>query len=515
MPHRAQARCCSGPAPAAASRREFLAGQALGIGGVALAYLLGEEKLLAAVPPKPHDRAPNDLRPRAPQFPAQAKAMISLFMHGGPSHVDLLDPKPELSRLDGQTYDGEVNFSFTNVASRKLLASPFKFEKRGQSGLEISELLPHLAEMADDICVVRSMHTGHNGHEVSIRYFHGGIPGVTGRPTVGAWMVYGLGSESQELPAYVVLSDPSGPPVDAAVNWTGGFMPPLFQGTLLRAAEPRIANLDPPERLRGLPQQQNLQLLESLNRQHLAAHGIESELEARIACYELAAKMQSSAKEALDLAQETEATQKLYGLDDPVTKEYGTRCLIARRLVERGVRFVQLFLDGQPWDTHSDLKANLPPICRRTDKPSAALVQDLKDRGLLDTTVVHWGGEIGRLPLTQSDGTQIPGRDHNGQGFSMWLAGGGFRGGMTYGATDEIGHRAAENIVTPNDYQATLLHQFGIDHQKLVFQHNGMTKTLTDGRPARVIGEIINAGSVRRPGVPARPSITTLTGIAS
>ena len=244
------------------------------------------------------------------------------------------------------------------------------------------------------------------------------------------------------------------------------------------------------------PQQQNLALLEALNRRHQQAHPGEAELEARIASYELAAKMQSAAKEALDLGQETEATQKLYGLDDPVTREYGTRCLIARRLVERGVRFVQLFLDGQPWDTHQDIAGGLVPICRRTDRPAAALVQDLKARGLLDTTVVHWGGEIGRLPLTQNDGDQKPGRDHNGQGFTMWLAGGGFRGGMTYGATDEIGHRAAENIVTPNDFQATLLHQFGLDHEKLVFQHNGRAQTLTDGRPARVIKEIINTPGV-------------------
>jgi hypothetical protein len=477
------------------SRREFLAHQAMGIGGVALAWLLAEQNQSLAAPAKPHDPPALDLRPKTPHFPPQAKAMISLFMHGGPSHVDLLDPKPELTRLHNTDYDRPVDFSGVNTASRKLLASPWKFAPHGASGTEVSELLPYTAGIVDDICVVRSMHTGHNGHEVSIRYFHGGIPGVVGRPTLGSWMIYGLGNESQELPAYVVLSDPSGVPVDGASNWSGGFMPPLFQGTLLRSAEPRIVNLDPPARLRGLPQQQNLALLETLNRRHLDAHPREADLEARIASYELAARMQTAAKEALDIGGETAATQKLYGLDDPLTREYGTRCLIARRLVERGVRFVQLFLGGQPWDMHRSIKTELPPVCRQIDQPSAALVTDLKARGLLDTTVVHWGGEIGRLPLTQCEG-DAPGRDHNGQGFSMWLAGGGFRGGMTYGATDEIGHRAAENIVTPNDYQATLLRQFGLDHQKLVFDYNSRPQSLTDGRPARVISEIIQTPGV-------------------
>jgi hypothetical protein len=482
------------------SRRQFLASQALGIGGVALAWLLADENHALAAPAKPHSPPVLDLRPKPPHFPPQAKAMISLFMHGGPSHVDLLDHKPELARHDGQTYDGEVNFSFVDRASRKLMASPFKFTPHGASGTEVSELLPHIAGIVDDLCVVRSMHTGHNGHEVSIRYFHGGIPGVVGRPTLGSWMIYGLGNESQELPAYVVLSDPGGVPVDGASNWSCGFMPPVFQGTLLRSTEPRIVNLDPPARLRGLPQQQNLALLAALNRRHQAAHPREADLEARIASYELAARMQSAAKEALDISAETAATQKLYGLDDLLTREYGTRCLIARRLVERGVRFVQLFLGDQPWDTHHAIRTSLAPICRRTDQPSAALVIDLKSRGLLDTTVVHWGGEIGRLPLTQNEGPETDasraGRDHNGQGFSMWLAGGGFRGGMTYGATDEIGHRAAENIVTPNDYQATLLHQFGLDHQKLAFDYNGRNQSLTDGRPARVISEIIQTPGV-------------------
>ncbi len=253
---------------------------------------------------------------------------------------------------------------------------------------------PNTAEIVDDICLIRSMHTGANGHEVSIRYFHGGIPGVLGRPTLGSWLVYALGCESQNLPAYMVLTDPGGLPVDGVTNWSNGFMPALFQGTVLRPKEPRILNLDAPPHLKGSIQRQNLDLVQSLNRRHLDAHPGEPELEARIASYELAAKMQTAASEALDINQETDATHKMYGLDDPETREYGTRCLLARRLVERGVRFVQLFHNGQPWDNHSNLVPGLKSICKKTDKPAAALVKDLKQRGLLDTTIVHWGGEI-------------------------------------------------------------------------------------------------------------------------
>jgi hypothetical protein len=476
-----------------ATRRQFLQRNALGIGGIALTWMLQQERLLAAPPSKPVDIKFSDLKPRAPQFKPQATAMISLFMHGGPSHMDLLDPKPELTKRNGQDYQGEVVYSFTNRASKKLLASPWKFTKQGECGTEVSQLLPHLARVIDDICVIRSMHTGINGHEPCIRHFQGGIPGVPGRPSIGSWMVYGLGSDTQELPSYIVLSDPAGLPVDGPNNWGSGFLPPLFQGTVLRAQEPRIVNLDPPAHLKGTLQQQNLALLDELNRQHLALHPGEEDLEARIANYELAAKMQSAAKDALDLSQETRATQRLYGLDQPHTREYGTRCLIARRLVERGVRFVQLFLHFQPWDHHSNLFTGLPGMCQSTDQPSAALVADLKSRGLLDSTIVHWGGEIGRLPVSEGNLDSQDGRDHNGQGFSMWLAGGGFRGGMTFGQTDEFGHKAVESVVTPNDYQATVLHQFGIDYRKLVYQHAGREQSLVDGRPARVVREIINS----------------------
>jgi uncharacterized protein (DUF1501 family) len=269
-------------------------------------------------------------------------------------------------------------------------------------------------------------------------------------------------------------------------------MPPLFQGTVVRAKEPRILNLDPPPHLRGALQQSNLSFLAGLNQEHLELHPGEADLEARIASYELAARMQTAAREALDLTGESEVTKRLYGLDEEVTREYGTRCLIARRLVERGVRFVQIFVNGQIWDNHSDIKNGLAGCCAKTDKPSAALVTDLKERGLLETTLVHWGGEIGRLPVTENHGApDKAGRDHNGQGFSSWLAGGGIKGGTVYGATDEFGHKAAVNPVSPNDYHATLLHLFGLDHTKLVYHYNAIEQRLTDNKSARVVNEII------------------------
>ena len=473
------------------SRRQFLATSAFGIGSFALAQLLHKDRLLAETSNKPRENLPLNLQSRQPHFAPKATAMISLFMHGGPSHVDLFDPKPELTKHSGSDYTGDVVFSFVNRASKKLFGTPFQFAKHGQCGTEVSELLPEIAKIVDDIAVVRSMHTGHNGHEVSIRYFHGGIAGVTGRPTMGSWIVYALGSESQNLPAYMVLADPGGHPVDGTLNWSNGFMPPLYQGTVLRPQEPRIFNLDPPTRLKGTLQSQNLAFLDALNRRHLEQHPGEAELEARIASYELAAAMQTAAREALDLSQEPEHIHKMYGLDQDATRSYGERCLIARRLVERGVRFVQLFLGGQPWDNHTSIRKTLPEICQRTDKPSAALVKDLKQRGLLDSTIVHWGGEIGRLPVCEGELNDAAGRDHNGQGFTIWLAGGGFKPGMTYGETDEVGHKAAVNVVTPNDYQATILNQLGLDHNKLAYLNNGRELKLTDNRPARVVQELL------------------------
>ena len=474
------------------TRREFLASNAMGVGSMALAWLLQQEQLLATPASIPRGPVSFDLKPKAPPAAPKATAMISLFMHGGPSHVDLTDPKPELSKRDGTDYSGDVGFSFVNRATKKLFGSPFKFKPRGQCGTELSELLPHTAEIVDDICLIRSMHTGYNGHEVSIRYWHGGIPSVLGRPTLGSWLTYGLGSETQDLPAYMVLTDPGGHPVDGVHNWTNGWMPPLFQGTVLRPKEPRIFNLQPPPHLRGELQQQNLAFLSQLNREHQKRLPGENDLEARIASYELAARMQTAAAEALDISQESPATLQLYGIDRKESKEYGTRCLIARRLIERGVRFVQLFLNGQPWDNHSNIRNSLKSTCLRTDQPAAALVKDLKQRGLLDTTLVHWGGEIGRLPVTENHGKpENAGRDHNGQGFSCWLAGGGIKAGMTFGETDEFGHRAVVDRLTPNDIQATILHLFGLNHEQLAFRYNNRDQHLTNQRECRVVREIL------------------------
>ncbi|MEZ6064076.1 MAG: DUF1501 domain-containing protein, partial [Planctomycetaceae bacterium] len=438
------------------SRRAFLQNHAMGFGSVALAWMLQQESA-SAVPPVVKQKPVTDLKLRTPRVESQARAMISLFQHGGPAHMDLTDPKPQLTKYDGTEYSEDIQFSFVNQASKKLFGSPFRFRKHGQCGTELSELLPHTAGIVDDICLIRSMHTGANGHEVSIRYFHGGVPAILGRPHFASWLLYALGSETQDLPAYMVLTDPGGHPVDGVNNWSNGFMPPLFQGTVLRPKEPRILNLAAPAHLQGTLQRQNLDLLRKLNARHLQQAGGDGDLEARIASYELAARMQTAATDALDISQETQATQKLYGIDQDATREYGTRCLIARRLVERGVRFVQLFLGGQPWDNHGNIQTALPAVCKRVDQPAAGLVTDLKQRGLLDSTIVHWGGEIGRLPVTQTLESGAAGRDHNGQGFSIWLAGGGIKGGMTYGNTDEFGHRAVENVVTPNDYQATLM----------------------------------------------------------
>ena len=472
------------------TRRGFLKENAMGIGMVALATMLSDEKAFGFEKEKLNP-ASFDMKPKQSLIQPRAKAMISLFQHGGPSHMDLFDPKPELTRLDGKTYEGDIKFSFIKRATKKLRGTNWKFKKHGECGTEISELLPELASIVDDVCLVRSMSTGANGHEVSIRYMNAGIAGVTGRPSLGSWITYALGSEAQNLPAYMVLTDPGGHPVDSTHNWSNGWMPSLFQGTVLRPKEPRILNLDAPQHLRGDLQQHNLSFLDRLNRQHAAKHPGEFDLEARIASFELAARMQDAAREALDISKETQATLKLYGIDRKETKEYGTRCLLARRLVERGVRFVQLFHAGQPWDNHKDLKKTLPSVCAKTDQPSAALVKDLKQRGMLDEVLVHWGGEIGRLPVTEGDPVK-GGRDHNGQGFSTWLAGGGVKGGTTYGNTDDIGHKAVDKIVTPNDYQATVLHLFGIDHNDLVFQQNGREQKLVVHNNARVLKEIVS-----------------------
>lgn len=475
------------------SRRELLHSTTMGMGSLALAWMLQQDPLRAE-PLKPSlERPKYDLKPKPPAHPPRAKAMISMFMQGGPSHVDLLDPKPKLNELDGQKFPGDIKYDNAAQASSKVLGCPWKFAKYGQAGTDVSELLPALSQIVDDITVIRSMHTGVNNHGQSIDALNTG-KAISNRPSLGSWMTYGLGTESQNLPAFVVLTDPDGLPVLGVQNWSNGWLPSLYQGTVVRPREPRILNLDPPSMVKGAPQERYLSFLSNLNKEHLKKHPGELDLEARIASYELAARMQSAAKEAMDLSQETEATQKLYGIDEPASKEYGERCLIARRLIERGVRFVQIYTRYQLWDHHGSIRTALPAACKKTDKPAAGLVTDLKARGLLDSTLVHWGGEMGRLPVIQNDaGPDKVGRDHNTYGFTSWLAGGGVKGGMVYGETDEFGHHAVKDIVTHSDYHATLFHLFGLDPNKLTFLRNQQEMSLIDKQPCRIVHDILKA----------------------
>ena len=413
--------------------------------------------------------------------------MISMFMQGGPSQIDLLDPKPILNKLHMQKFPGKIKYDNAAQASSRVFGSPWKFEKYGEHGTDVSELLPHFATIVDDALVIRSMHTGVNNHGQSIHAMNGGRP-QQGRPALGSWLTYGLGCESESLPAYVAMTDPGGLPVEGVLNWSNGWLPSLFQGTVIRPIAPRILNLQPPPHLDGEVQANYLRLLESLNRRHAELRKGEHELQARIANFELAEKMQFSAEEATDLSRESKATREMYGLDQEETREFGERCLIARRLIERGVRFVQIFTKNQYWDHHGGIVKSLPASCRKIDQPAAALVRDLKQRGLLDTTVVHWGGEMGRLPVIQNEANI--GRDHNTYGFSMWVAGGGFRTG-THGSTDEFGHHAVEDVVNHFDYHATLLRLFGLDSEQLTYEQNGRTQSLIDGQPAKVVEGLV------------------------
>ena len=495
------------------SRRHFLAASTQGIGSLALAWLLNQERL-SAEPERPELEKPTfDLKSKPPHHEPRANAMISLWMQGGPSQIDLFDPKPELTKLDGKKFPGGFTYNNMMMAGNPttdvVLACPWKFQRRGQSGMELSELLPHIGEIADEITLVRSMHTPVNNHGPSIRALQcGDTMGTSSdRASLGSWVAFALGSESQDLPAFVALTDtPNTPgvtqtpaefPVGGAENWSNGFLPSVFQGTVVRYQEPRIANLTPFAHLRGAPQSSALELLERMNRRHLEQRPGSDDLAARIASFQLAARMQLAAAEALDLSQETEETRRMYGLDDPLLSVFAGNCLLARRLIERGVRFVQVYTRSQFWDQHVRIIPELPVACRRTDQPSAALVKDLKQRGLLDTTIVHWGGEMGRTPVIQGHfaARDRLGRDHNTQGFSMWLAGGGFKRGYIHGATDEFGHKATVDPVSHSDYHATLLHLFGLDSERLVYQSGGRDEHLDDGRqPGRVVRELLEKG---------------------
>jgi hypothetical protein len=405
-------------------------------------------------------------------------------MHGGPSHVDLLDPKPMLDRYDGQTPPPEV--ADDERLTGNLLKSPYRFRRHGQSGLEFSEVLPHIGRHADRIAVVRSMFTEHRNHEQALWMMHTGMI-VAGRPAIGAWVAYGLGSENQNLPAYVVLPDPRGLPVDGIRNWSSGWMPPVYQGMQFRSEGMPVLNLRPREARPPAVEEHRMRLLEDLNSQHRAARPDELELDARIASFEMAARMQLSAGDALDINQESATTRRLYGLENSTTRAYGTRCLMARRLVERGVRFVQIFMSGQPWDTHNNNMTGTRNVCEQTDLPVGALLTDLAQRGLLDSTLVFWGGEFGRTPGAQNR----DGRDHHPYGFSIWLAGGGIKGGQAHGATDDFGYHARVERTSVADLHATMLHQLGLDYSRLAYQRHGRDERLTDVAQPRLLRNLI------------------------
>lgn len=466
-----------------ASRREFLARAGAGFGSLALAHLLGESAALASKPP-----VPSPLQAKRPQFTPRARSVIFLFMEGGPSQMDLFDPKPALRQFAGQplpksftkgliTAMGEVN--------SPILPDQRQWRQHGQSGLWVSDWLPHIAQMADELAVIRSCVADGINHSAGVCQMNtGSILG--GRPSLGSWVSYGLGTENTDLPAFVVMQDNQSSVVNGPRNWSAGFMPALYQGIRIQGGNEPIPNLNTPEGVTEAQQRGKLDFLNTLNRQYAAAHPEQSELEARIASYELAFRMQAEAPGAVDLAGESEATRRLYGMDVKETATMGRLCLLARRLVERGVRFVQVYHGaGSKWDAHSKIESNHSNLCAAMDKPVAGLLRDLKSRGLLDETLVIWGGEFGRTPMSEKG----DGRDHNPTGFTMWMAGGGVKGGQAIGATDEFGLYAVEDRLHVHDLHATILWLLGLDSLKVTYSYKGRPEnpTLNEGVPLRKI----------------------------
>jgi len=468
---------------AARSRREFLEKAGLGFGMLAAGYLLERDAKAAAPAP-----ARNPLAPKPPQLPATARSVIFLFMHGGPSHVDTFDPKPLLGKLDGQPTPpsfGKVDFQFTDMTKSPLLGSERRFQKRGQSGLEVSDLFEHTAAFADELAVIRSCYHDGFTHVTGQNWMNTGWARV-GRPSVGSWVVYGLGSENENLPAFLVMLD--GGIKAGSPAYGSGFLPAMYQGTVLRTVGAPILNVNRPEEIAAGGQRRMLDLLRSFNEQHLESRRDDSDLAARIHSYELAFQMQASVPDLANLSGESAATRKLYGVEEPETAEFGAQCLMARRMVERGVRFVQLYSGGNKggsvgWDGHTQCDLNHRVMARQVDKPIAGLLADLRSRGLLESTLVLWGGDFGRTPFTNGAGDSAgpqSGRDHNPYGFSVWMAGGGIRGGKVIGATDEIGLHAVEDKVHMHDLHATILTLLGLDHQKLTHFFQGRDFRLTD-----------------------------------
>lgn len=472
----------------AASRREFLFRAGGGFGGLALCGLLAEQGALPRTAAAADRSAANPLAARPPHYTATARSVIFLFMDGGPSHIDTFDPKPKVNEYAGKPLPESIERVFTpmGVTDNPLLVSPRTWKQYGESGLPVSNWYAHVGECADDLVVVRSCWANGLNHVGSVCQMNTGSI-LAGRPSLGAWVTYGLGTENQNLPSFVVLLDNDREPPGGSRVWGTGFMPATYQGTRFRNGPGAILHLTPPAEVSSPQQRSKLDFVTALNRRHLQERPGDTELEARIAAYELAFRMQAHAPEAVDLASETAETQALYGLDDKATATFGRNCLLARRLVERGVRFVQLYSgSGSQWDAHSKIEENHSRLCRSTDKPIAALLKDLKRRGLLDSTLVVWGGEFGRTPMSEKG----DGRDHNPYGFTMWMAGGGLSGGRAVGATDDFGLHAVQDRIHVHDLHATILDLLGLDHTQLLYRHQGRPErpTVNEGR---VVDEIL------------------------
>lgn len=470
------------------TRRQLLQMSGFGFGTLATTYLANLDSAHSAESPQG-----TNLTPRASHFAGKAKAVIMLMQNGGPGQMDLFDEKPTLKKLDGTVHSEKVEMFQPGSEFNRLLGGPFRFREYGNCGMRMAEVLPQIGSVADDLCLVRSMYNYHNNHTEALVGLNTGKI-FPGRPSLGSWITYALGSENQNLPAYIVLRDPNGYNTSGALLWQNGWLPAIFRGTEISTSGTPVLNLHPVEPIPRAIQQTNLEMLNQLNREHQKNFPDESVLEARIQNYELAARMQLAAGKVLDVSRESARTRRMYGLDDKPTARYGLRCLMARRMIESGVRFVQVFPDvnrgnSQVWDSHKNVKRENEACLAFADKPTAALIADLKQRGLLDSTIVIWSGEFGRLPVSQNR----TGRDHNRNAFSLLLAGGGFKAGHVHGATDEIGYRAVEGRVSVNDLHATLLYLLGLDHNGLTFLHHGRPETLTDAvvTKASVVKEIL------------------------
>ena len=476
------------------TRREFVWQSGAGFGAAALTSMLGGSffgRAAASETAATEADAGNPLSPRPPHFAPKAKSVIFLFMYGGPSHVDTFDYKPALVGMEGKTVDIDTFGRGGKKPQGRIVEPRWPFKPYGQSGKMVSSLFPNVARHVDDIAFIHSMTAESPIHGSALLMMNSGRL-LSGNPSIGSWLTYGLGSENGNLPGYVVMLDDTGGPISGPKNWSSGYMPASYAGTTFKAKGSPILNLAPPEGVSSEVQRELLDTLGSLNARHAAANPGFSELQARIASYELAYRMQTAAPEATDLTTETAATQDAYGLNDAKTQEYGRKCLLARRLVERGVRFIQVYSGGAHndanWDAHGDLEVNHNKHAMETDRPVAALLQDLKDRGLFDETLVVWGGEFGRQPTAEY--AKGSGRDHNSYGFTMWMAGGGIKGGVSVGETDELGNRAVEPLHVRR-LHATILHQMGLDPNHLSYFYNGLDQRLVGVEGAEPIREVI------------------------